>query len=476
MCPKRSLCSLAILLSLTLAARAEDAYFRVPLTDLNITEGKLPEEAMSEEAREAATRNWPLAAAMRPYAIVDEKSEAFVHMTAPPFAGIAPVPNGSNEPGDAVYIRASKGADVTGLLVVPKPDYTGMVRLKFKVSARLGDDKHAKEFYQQEAQHYQSLLAEGVPGGAWFRHELRLADRELGKAPDATPPGAPNRVSGGTTNVEDTFDLFSGGRAVAENLQLDRVMPAATEQVATVELSSIKGITIAEIDWKKLVKEDVRPALDPLAAAIPADQHAIFFASFAKMLEVADQLDEQGTRLLSFADPRSEDARTRQRYERQLCLSTADLSRLLGPALVKSVAITGSDPYFISGTDVAVLFEAANPADLHALISARVAAAAHAHAAAMPADGKLEGTAYSGFRSPDRQICSYVARLGGVVVVTNSLAQLEQLVKAHEERTPTIASLAAYKFFRTRYPRGAPEESAFLFLSDATIRRWCSPR
>ena len=125
---------------------------------------------------------------------------------------------------------------------------------------------------------------------------------------------------------------------------------------------------------------------------------------------------------------------------------------------------------------MAVLFEAANPAALHTLLSTRVAAGALAEPAAKPGVGKIEGTAYSGFRSPDRKICSYVARLGEVVVVTNSLAQLEQLVKAHEERTPTLASLAEFKFFRTRYPRAAAEESAFLFLSDATIRRWCGPR
>jgi len=34
-----------------------------------------------------------------------------------------------------------------------------------------------------------------------------------------------------------------------------------------------------------------------LPAAIPADQHAIFFSpSFAKLIEVADHLDEQGKR------------------------------------------------------------------------------------------------------------------------------------------------------------------------------------
>jgi hypothetical protein len=61
-------------------------------------------------------------------------------------------------------------------------------------------------------------------------------------------------------------------------------------------------------------------------------------------------------------------------------------------------------------------------------------------------------------------------------VVTNSLVQLERLAAAYKGREPNLASLDEYKFFRHRYPRGAGGESAFLMLSDATIRRWCGPR
>ena len=84
---------------------------------------------------------------------------------------------------------------------------------------------------------------------------------------------------------------------------------------------------------------------------------------------------------------------------------------------------------------------------------------------------------FSGFRiARSRKISSYVARLGDIVVVTNSLAQLTQLVKVHAGKLPAIAGLPEYSFFRTRYVRGAAEESALVFLSDATIRRWCGPR
>ena len=62
------------------------------------------------------------------------------------------------------------------------------------------------------------------------------------------------------------------------------------------------------------------------------------------------------------------------------------------------------------------------------------------------------------------------------MVVTNSLYQLERLAAVAQKKSPSIASLPEYTFFRNRYRLGDPEETGFVFLSDATIRRWCGPR
>ena len=56
-----------------------------------------------------------------------------------------------------------------------------------------------------------------------------------------------------------------------------------------------------------------------------------------------------------------------------------------------------------------------------------------------------------------------MAQLNGAVVVTNSLAQLERLAKLGQGIEP-IASLDEFKFFRTRYPLGDKDETAFLFI------------
>jgi hypothetical protein len=238
----------------------------------------------------------------------------------------------------------------------------------------------------------------------------------------------------------ETYALFSGGRAISENLQLDRVPQGSLPEEATVDIDTIEGITVPEIDWKKLVK-DLNPKLDPLAASIPADQHAVFFSTFSLAVLTADQAKIQGTPILHLAEPRSEDARTAERYQRQLGLSMAGLGRLLGPKVAKSVALTGSDPYFRTGTDVAVLLETDKPELLENLLLAQIMVASQKTPGAKPERGEVKGLAYRGVRSPDRSLCSYVARLDHAVVVTNSLYQIERLAGVANKKTASIASL-----------------------------------
>ena len=103
--------------------------------------------------------------------------------------------------------------------------------------------------------------------------------------------------------LEDSYALLSGGRAVSENLQLDRALPPGSKNSAPVKVDSLAGISLAEIDWVPIVK-DLKPELY-LAAAVPADQHVVFFPTFAAAVATADEADRQGTPVLQIAEPRS---------------------------------------------------------------------------------------------------------------------------------------------------------------------------
>lgn len=457
----------AAALAWTATAFAEDAFYSVPIQNLKIIEGKLP------GAVETPSFRWSRFELLYPYGVLDGEGEIYITTSGSQWDRFTR----SNVPSElgGVLIRVPGGPkEIRGRLFLPKSDWRGMVMVRFTLPTGPAADEARSAFFRAKEDYYQRLLNRGFPGSAWFRHQLREARAAQGAKPVAEPSGR----AGATMpryELERSYELFSGGRAVSENLQLDRELPRVTSKEGTVKIDSLAGITVREIDWEPLVK-GLKPELDPLAAYVPLDQHVVFFPSFKAAQRVADESGSQGVPILRMAGPWAEDAQTEEQYQKQLCLSMSGLARLLGPHLARSMALTGSDTYFPTGTDVAVLFEAPGPEILVNLLLAQVRLVAAKQGEAKAADGQIDGVAYHGVCSPDRRVSSYIARLGHVVVATNSLAQLERLVAVQKGKAKSIATLPEYRFFRNRYRRGDPQETALVFLSDATIRRWCGPR
>lgn len=407
---------------------------------------------------------------MAPYVVIDGGGEGYLKLKDP-----TRIKSTNGKESAKLAVRVSEPREISGRVLMRDVSLKTMRAVSFSVPAQSGStDKAAeKEFLEAKAAHYQRLIERNIPGTAWFRHQRDII---YGKTDFKPPDGDRLRRGRARGDFEqETFDLFTGGRAISENLQLDRNMLVQTPGDETVAIDSLQGITIAEMDWKAL-NRDAAPKTDPLAAAIPADQHALFFSSFQAMVDMGDEADANGTPVLQLFEPRAEDARTGQRYHTQLCLEVSQLSRLMGPAFVSSVAMTGSDPYLRTGSDVAVLFEARNVASLTSFIATKHAAALKNEPQAKEVKGEVAGTSYSGVVSPNRAISSYLATSGDVVIVTNSLYQLGRILAAVKGTTPSMQSLPEYTFFRTRYTRGDKDETGLLIMTDAAIRRWCSAR
>jgi hypothetical protein len=477
--------------------RADDAYFDVRFDQLQFTSKEVPRTRLGALGVVADLTDQQEAV---PYAVLDGDGEIFLHL----------LPNTRTAYGD-LCIRVPARREVTGTLYFPGPSGKGMSKARFVVSKSAADPAHRKTFFEAQRDYYRTLADRRIAGGAWFRVRERQAESEIaaatnpsakGKiggaaapsnrsregAPSAAAPGSvvpsvqttPATVDSGLpaetadAGWEDTFAVFSGGRAVAENLQLDRLLRINSQAEPTVDLASIEGITIQPLDWVPLVKQ-IHPQTDPLAVAIPADQHAIFCPSLESLLRLMDEADDLGTPVLRLTHARAENARTRERYERQLCLTLDPLSRIVGNATVSSVAVTSSDPYLPTGTDLAILFEVPSPAVLRDHFSSQHAAARQKNAQCKTVEGTIGGVKYTGVATPNRAVCSYVAEIGKALVVTNSLVQLERIADASAGRSAALASLPEYKFFRNRYPIGSGE-TGLLILPDQAIRRWCSPK
>ncbi|MEC8013646.1 MAG: hypothetical protein VX153_05390 [Verrucomicrobiota bacterium] len=349
----------------------------------------------------------------------------------------------------------------------------------------LTEQKSEEAFLRYRAIRYKWLQELGVPGTAWFRHQVTKDNIRLAQIRKEPKPSThthnrraiirPTR----NTELENSMDLFSGGRAISENLQLNRELRLSSdEQNRTIPVSSVAGITIDEIPWKEWMKGE-KPLLDPISSILPHDQHALIFPSYSSMLEAMDQANERGTPFLRVSEDRAESARSKEKYSEQLCLPSDELSRILGPKLISSVAITGSDPFIRTGTCFTVIFEARQKQSLLSALALRRMEAHKKNDDSGMVSGKIpqsKTSNYQGLTTKDRSIRSFVSSFDNFVVVTNSIDQLTQIAKVFEQKNKSLKSLEEYHFFRQRYPI-TPEssEDAFLIITDSTIRRWCGP-
>lgn len=371
-----------------------------------------------------------------------------------------------------LIVRLPDGAPVKGRVML-RGKAPAQVVTPFTLSATDGEPATAEEFHRAQVAAYSMLLDADLPGEGWFRHqrEQHRAALKDAKPESGNPWGTSRR------GRSEWLDLFTGREAVRANLQADRPLRLNGAHAAerTVPFESLASIRVKEFDWDKVIKPGP-VALDALSKVIPADQHAVFFRSFAGMMDLFDTAESSGAPLLTGAIPRADDARTRERYPRQICLESSEFAKLAGPHLVSEVAFTGSDFLLPTGSDIGVAFLTAQPAMLETFIRAKQELARKAARDAVALQGERGGIAWTGVATPDRRISSFVAMRGDVVFVSNSRVQLERLLDAATGAAPAIASLKEYTFFRQRYPHANADETAFAFVSDATLRRWCGPR
>jgi len=452
--------------------RGDDAFYRIRFSQITFTEGTPP------QPDQTSMRRWTMQDILYPYAVLDGEGEIYA-LTEDSLIADAGGGSGRGDVTPDLFIRSTEGKSLTGVLVLPNADWTGMVPLRFSVKVGDAKPEASGDFYRAKTAHYLQLQDRNLPGSAWFRHRGTEAYRVLLKDNPDLPAPRPARMN---ADLSSTYDLFVGGRAISENLQLSRGLPPAPGAPANPEpddipvpVSLIEGVTVRSIDWTPLLPA-TPPTLDALAGFIPADQHAVFFPSFDALMALSNETTEAGLPIFRGVGQRSEDGRIVERYQRQLCLQPGVIARLFGPSIVSSVAVTGSDPYFPLGTDVAVLFHSGNASALRELIAAQVAmrAGSDLRAAAAATSGEVGGIAYSGMVSPDRAVCSYVCVIADAVVVTNSLVQIKNLAAVHAGTSPAVSTLPEYIFFRNRYPLSDAAQTGLVFISDAAIRRWCS--
>lgn len=271
--------------------------------------------------------------------------------------------------------------------------------------------------------------------------------------------------------ADDPFAFVSGRNAVDQNLALDRDLatPANTPAKPDVPFVQMEGIKTPAIDWKPLLNGK-EPKLDSFASHVPADQYALFFPNLQALAAVLEELESTGGGVTRVAE--AVDLELAQRYRKQLGLPPGPWIKSIPQNLVGAIALTGSDPYFAMGTDLAVLLATNESKALRVALEALLLISA-----GKPLQRQqIAGVECSVAKSADGSVSAYLAEIPGAIILANSAVQIEAVQAAKSGAVPNLLGLDEYKFLRSRYPLGDPQESAFCILTDAAIRKWCGPR
>lgn len=296
---------------------------------------------------------------------------------------------------------------------------------------------------------------------------LRMAD---------LPASAVDRTA--WRNVDDRsperlYETATGARAIQESLQLDRMLGLdRTTEPRTIDVKTLAGVQTKSHPFEQMMGGR-EPKFSAVAALIPGDQYMLRFTSLAKFQEFADFTQQWGQSLLQSVDVGEPDSGLRERYHKQLCLPSTLLSRLLGPAVVREIAVTGSDPYLREGTDLTVIFDLVAPELFKAAVDRYWK---DATAAGAKPQSSTEGeVSIESLVTPDRSVSAYRVFADKIAIYSNSPVALKRVLAMKRDTSSSLAAQPDFKYMRVVWPQDEQAEDGFLYLSDAFIRRVVGP-
>ncbi len=273
------------------------------------------------------------------------------------------------------------------------------------------------------------------------------------------------------------YEMTTGTAAITESLAMHRMLNRTfrDDGQRVVDLAKVPGITIAEHPWEKMMAGQ-KPAPEPLAKLVPHDHFYVHFKNIRKFLELGDLFDQWGTSAARAYEMNSRDYDMKGRYERQLCLRSGGLARTFGPAVVRGLALTGSDGYLREGSDLTVLFHVANRKLFLAAVEPFILEARKQHGAELKeTQADYHGLTVESFVTPLREVSLHRAVFGEFVVYSNSPVALRRVLDTHQGRTKALADSLDFQYMRTVFRLDDSAEDGFAFLSDAFIRQLVGP-
>ena len=254
------------------------------------------------------------------------------------------------------------------------------------------------------------------------------------------------------------------------------------DEEATIPLSELAGepalagvINRRNIDAGTAEELPTPPGaeMEAIASHVPQECFYLRFGNFPNYLWFRDFLNHWQGDLGNMIVQQAVNHDNGDRFRQQIAVGETRLARVMGPRVIRDVAIIGFDPYMRDGAAMGILFHANNSMLLANNLTEQRHDAMQAHEEATEETLRIADRDVSYIASRDGKLRSYYAVDADYHLVTTS----RQLVERFYEAGAGVGSLAtAAEFQEAR--RATPldrEDTIFLFLSTAFLENLAGP-
>ncbi len=254
------------------------------------------------------------------------------------------------------------------------------------------------------------------------------------------------------SDIADLIGTTTGRTSVQEALEQNRTLyldlSSGPRKVAMAKLVAPR---LTRHPWAAMLAQLGKQAPpEPLAKATPADFYFVRVRDFSTFLDLSAVADSWGTPALDFLDGRSQDRALRERYQTELALEQSELARTFGPSVIEELALVGSDPYLVEGSDLTLIFKVKSGLLFDAALAKALDTFSSAHPGVETTKFSHEGVDVSVARSKDGKVRRHRATVDGFELVSNSPGGIRRVISALHGKLPRLADEPDFSYMLAR--------------------------
>lgn len=322
---------------------------------------------------------------------------------------------------------------------------------------------------------YFADLLSYYPGETFFQYcLLQSHDRYGVKRPEALRirPPRPDLETG-------LYEVFSGSLAIQESLQQQSLRGGGRGGDQNVPISQLSPPALESLDYAALLEEKAKQEIDPqpqaIARLVPEDRYFLHFRSLAAAGELADLTADWGDNLLRLFTVHARDNHLQQKLEDQLCLERGPLTKLFADEVVGELAITGSDPFVMEGSDVTLIFRLERPDVFRQAAASWLADARRRFPDVTEREFNYRGHKIAVRYTDDRRVSSFSVEHEEYAIYSNSHRAIRLVIDAALGKTGNLFDALDYRYVTTLLPPSDDPNGGYLFASEAFIKRNIGP-